>query len=443
MIHSEQEAKELLAKLLSFSKADSAVALLSGEESEGVRFAVNSVTTAGYHSGQTVVVESHFGKRAGSVNINITDEQALRDAVRKSEEIARLAPENPEFVEPLGPQQYITGPGYCEATARASSADLVALCEPALRRAESDKNLAAGYTECGRDFTAVATSKGLFGYGKSTSVDFSTTIRERTGSGSGWAGRTDHDITRVNADALALAASKKCASSKAPAFLAAGDYTVILEPSATSDLMWRLIERFDARSADEGRSFLTRKGGGNRRGEKLFNESVSLFSDPANDVAPGATFTGDGLPLNRQDWIKDGVAQSLIYSRFWAQKMKAEVVGQPSNLIMPGGTATMEEMIKQTRRGVLVTRFWDVRDVDPRTVLLTGLTRDGNFLIEDGEIRRPVNNFRFNESPISVFNNIVAMGPSVRARGGEGPSSTSAPALLVGKFHFASVSKAA
>jgi predicted Zn-dependent protease len=204
-----------------------------------------------------------------------------------------------------------------------------------------------------------------------------------------------------------------------------------------------MIGDFEARSADEGRSFFTKKGGGNKLGEKLFGDKINLYSDPHHELAPGSVYSGEGLPVVRRDWIKEGVVNELAYSRFWAKKMGREPVPHPTNLIMNGGNTTIEEMIKNTKRGVLVTRFWYIRDVDPRSMLLTGLTRDGTFLIEDGKISKPVKNFRFNESPVAMLSNIEAMGRSERTTGSEVDDwPVCVPPLLVKDFNFASLSDA-
>ena len=175
----------------------------------------------------------------------------------------------------------------------------------------------------------------------------------------------------------------------------------------------------DARHADEGRSFFSKKGGGNKLGDKLFPDKVNVYSDPHDPIAPGGIYSTDGLPAQRRNWIERGVLRELTYSRYWAKKRRRAPKPAPTNIVMPGGTATQDELISTLKRGILVTRFWYIREVDPRTLLLTGLTRDGTFLIEDGKIIRPVKNFRFNESPVAMLNNIEAMGKSERAIGAE------------------------
>jgi predicted Zn-dependent protease len=199
---------------------------------------------------------------------------------------------------------------------------------------------------------------------------------------------------------------------------------------------------FDARQADEGRSFLTKKGGGNRLGEKMFDERVNMYSDPSYGPAAVLPWDQDGLPLKRTPLITKGVVNYLQYSRYWAKKQGKRAVGQPGNIIMAGGDKSTMDLVKGTKKGVLVTRTWYIRMVDPQTVLLTGLTRDGTFYIEDGEIRYPVNNFRFNESPVIMLNNIEEIGKSIRLQGDESPFIMSVPPLKIRDFTFTSLSDA-
>jgi len=202
-------------------------------------------------------------------------------------------------------------------------------------------------------------------------------------------------------------------------------------------------EQFYQRSADEGRNFATKKGGGSRLGEVVFGKNVNIFSDPADPIVPGATYSDDGQPAVRTSWIENGVLKNLQCGRYWAQKSGKQPVPSPTCLTMVGGTTSTADMIKQTKKGLLVTRFWYIREVDPQTVLLTGLTRDGVFLIENGAITKPACNFRFNESPVAMLNKVIAMGPSIRAYGEESIGiPISVPTLLVNDFTLSSVSDA-
>jgi predicted Zn-dependent protease len=178
-------------------------------------------------------------------------------------------------------------------------------------------------------------------------------------------------------------------------------------------------------------------------GEKLFSENVTIYSDPTDEEVPGSPFGDEGIPQRKVVWVEKGVLKNLTYSRFWAQKQGKDPVPTPSNLLINGGNATIEDLVKSVKRGILISSLWYIRSLDPQTMLLTGLTRDGNFYIENGEIKYPVKNFRWNESPAFVLKNVVEMTKPMRVMGKEsGQANISAPAMLVKEFHFASVSDA-
>jgi predicted Zn-dependent protease len=443
MIFSESEARQLARQALGLSRADSCLVSLSGHDRGNVRFALNSVTTSGAQDDVVLSVESNFGRRSGAVTVNELDDASLAAAVRKSEELARLAPEDPEFLPPLGPQKYLQSRAWFPSTARAGPVKLSSLCRSVLKEADAPQVTAAGYLEAGASFNALATSAGLFAYEKSTGGRFTVTARTADGTGSGWAGTNFHDIARLETARLGRRAMQKARDSRAPVALAPGKYTVVLEAAAVCDLLGMMLWHFDARRADEGRSFLARKGGGTKRGEQVFGGQVHLYSDPRHAVAPGAIYSTDGLPATPRAWIEGGVVKNLVCSRFWAQKTGQEPVPHPTNLVMTGGRTTVAEMIRATRRGILVTRFWYIREVDPRTLVFTGLTRDGTFLIEQGRVTRPIKNLRFNESPVAMLNNIVALGPSERTNGSEIEGwPVAVPPLLVKDFTFSSLSDA-
>jgi predicted Zn-dependent protease len=230
-----------------------------------------------------------------------------------------------------------------------------------------------------------------------------------------------------------------------PVAIEPGRYTVVLEPTAAGNLIQLIAGAVNARSADEGRSFFSKAGGGNKIGEKVVDERVTLVSDPLDPRVPANTAGGDGLPSKRVNWIENGVVKNLAYDRFWAQRTGKAPNSAGGTLSMQGGDSSVEDMIKSTERGLLVTRFWYIRPVDPRTILFTGLTRDGTFLIENGRVTRPVKNLRYNESPIFMLNNVMAMGRSERVSASEagGPGQAiSVPAMKVRDFTFTSTSDA-
>ena len=443
MLLSEAEARKIAMSVLSLSKAEACVVTVSGSDRAHMRFALNSATTNGRQNDVVVTVESHSSKRTGSVTVNETDGESLTAAVRKSEEIARLAPVDPEYQPPLGPQKYLSSRIYFESTAKADAEKLAGLCAPVLKEAEGKKVTSAGFLHVARRSAQVANSNGLSVYERSTEAGFKVSARSPDGTGSGWGGNLQHDISRLDTTHLGKVAVRKTLESRKPTALDPGKYTVILEPSAVCDLLGMMIGSFDARQADEGRSFLTKKGGGNKLGEKLFSSKVTIYSDPHHDIAPGSVYSTDALPAVRRNWIENGVVKELIYSRYWAQKAGHQPVPFPTNLIMTGGTTSIEDMIRETKRGVLVTRLWYIREVDPRTLLLTGLTRDGTFLIENGKLTRPLKNFRFNESPSAMLNNVEVIGPAVRTIGSEVEDlSVCVPPLLIRDFTFSSLSDA-
>jgi len=435
-ILSKEEAKRIIDKVLAFSKADEMSVILSGNRTGNIRYARNSVSTSGETEDLSLSVTSVFGKKSGTSTINEFDDSSLEKSVRRAEEIAGLAPDNPEYLPVLGPQQYLETNSFAESTAnikpdyRAKAAfDSIDPC--------AKKNLtAAGYMEDTAGFSAIGNSKGLFGYNKSTSVGFSVTVRTADGTGSGYAARDYNDVSELSTlSATEVAMQKALASSSAKA-IEPGKYTVILEPTAGVDLLQNMMRSMDARNADEGRSFLGKKGGGTRLGEKLFDERVTIYSDPQNPEIPGSPFAGDGRPLEKVVWLENGVVKNMYYSRFWAEKKGVKAIPSPSAFIFQGGTQSLAEMIKSTERGILVTRLWYIRAVDPQTLLYTGLTRDGTFYIENGQIKYPVKNFRFNESPVIMLNNLEAMGKPVRAGG------NLIPPLKIRDFTFTSLSDA-
>jgi predicted Zn-dependent protease len=206
-----------------------------------------------------------------------------------------------------------------------------------------------------------------------------------------------------------------------------------------------MMNALGARPADEGRSFFSRPGGGNRIGERLVDGRVSIWSDPHDPRLFSAPFNAEGLPNRRMVWVEDGTLRNLVYGRYWAQRQGREPTGFVSGWYMEGGASSLDEMIRSTARGLLVTRMWYIRSVDPRTILFTGLTRDGTFLIENGRIAHAVKNLRWNESPIFMLNNLEMLGRPARVvigESGESPSTVFVPPMKIRNFTFTSVSDA-
>ncbi|GLU45326.1 TldD/PmbA family protein [Allomuricauda sp. NBRC 101325] len=435
-IYTEEEAKKILEKALSFSKADACEINLDGSNSGNIRYARNTVSTAGYRSSQSLVVQSSFGKKVGTATIDEFDDASLEKVVRRSEELAQLSPENPEYMAPLGPQQYDEAITFSEATANVTPEFRAEVASKSIVPASEKDVTAAGFLDDSAGFSAMINSNGLFAYNKSTDVDFTVTMRTNDGTGSGWVTRDFNDISKFDAAEAANTAIDKAVLSKEARAIEPGKYTVILEPAAASDLLRNLFFSFNARSADEGRSFMSAKDGGNKLGQKIVDERVNIWSDPLHPDVPTSTWNGAGQPLKKTTWIENGVVKNLAYDRYWAQEKGVDPVPFPSNAIMAGGDESLEDMIKGTKKGILVTRFWYIRSVDPQTLLYTGLTRDGTFYIENGKIKFPVKNFRFNESPIIMLNNLESLGKQVRVSG------NLIPYMKIRDFTFTSLSDA-
>jgi len=440
---SQDEAQTLLKKVLGFSKADECEASIGGSEGGNIRYARNSVSTSGAVNSTELRVSSTFGKKQGIATINEYDDASLEKAVRRAETLAQLAPENPEYMPMLGPQTYQSAARtFVPNTAAITSRLRADLTGQSLDIAGKAGVTAAGYLENSASFSATMNSKGLFNYSTQTDVNFSVTMRTTDGTGSGYASGGYNDIASLDVAGNSKTAAWKAAKSGGAKALEPGKYTVILEPAAGIVLLENLYGSLDARSADEGRNFLSLPGGKTRLGEKLVDEQVNIYSDPWNETLPTRNYSSDGLPQEKISWIEKGVVKNLNYSRYWAQKKGVKPVPNPDGFIMTGGTASLDELIKGTEKGILVTRLWYIRSVDPQTLLFTGLTRDGTFYIENGQIKFPVKNFRFNESPIIMLNNLEALGVPVRTVSGEGGGAALIPPMKVRDFTFSSLSDA-
>jgi predicted Zn-dependent protease len=441
-IYSEQEARTILDKVIKLSKADECTATLSGSIDGNVRFALNNVSTSGIVSDCSLAVQVAFGKRVGIATINSFDDAALERVVRRAEELAHLAPENEEFVPALDKQTYKSSATEIAATAAITPEYRAKVAADSIEPCRKDKLIAAGFLTDNQSFVAIANSKGNFGYQKATGVDYTCTVRTEDGRGSGWVARNLADVSDFDAGREIRTAIGKAKDSVDAKALEPGKYTVILEPAAAAGLISFMMFGFDARQADEGRSFLAKKGGGSKLGEQVFDPRVSIHADPWDADVPVMPWDQEGRPREKVKIIDKGKVEYLQYSRYWAQKQKKEASGLPGNLIMAGGDKSTADLVKGTKKGILVTRTWYIRMVDPQTVLLTGLTRDGTFYIENGKIKYPVKNFRFNESPVIMLNNVEELGKPVRLSGDESPFIMMIPPMKIRDFTFTSLSDA-
>ncbi|GLC25878.1 TldD/PmbA family protein [Roseisolibacter agri] len=438
-----EEAQAIVEKAVKLSKADGIDVQVNTGYRGNTRFAANQMSTAGATTDATLAIQSSFGPKHAVVTTNDLSDESIRRAVDQSERMARLAPDDPEAMPPLGAQTYRPATRYFDATAQLTAADRARAALTALELARKAGDLeAAGFLVTGMGSAALGNKAGLFAYDRSTSANYTLTVRTKDGTGSGWAAGDHPDWAQLDARRVAERATEKARLSRNPQAIEPGRYTVILEPQAVGDLVQLLAFAIDARAADEGRSPFVKPGGGNKIGEKIVDERVTLFSDPTDPQLLAQPFDGNGLPLTRQTWIENGVLKQLFYSRFWARKQGKTATGFPSSVKMAGGDQSVEQLIAGTQRGVLVTRLWYLRPVDPRTLLYTGLTRDGTFLVENGKVTRALRNFRFNESPLFMLNNLEALGRPERLAGTEAGGDVVMPSMRVRDFNFTSLSEA-
>jgi predicted Zn-dependent protease len=438
-----EEAQALVERIVKMSKADGIDVQIGGGYTTNVRFADNQMSTAGGVSDFSVGVQSWFGPKHAVVTTNEITDEALRSAVEKSEKLARLAPDDPEAMPMLGAQQIQPIEAYFTSVANMSADERAKIALTALEPARAAGDLtAAGFLLNSVGASALGNSAGLFAYHRATNSNYTVTVRTKDGTGSGWAGAEHNDAKQVDFAAVSTRAVDKARLSRNPVAIEPGRYTVIMEPQAVGDLCQLIGFYADARSTDEGRSPFVKQGGGTKIGEKIMDERISIYADPSDPMVRAQPFDNDGLPLGRQEFIQKGVLKTLYYSRFWAKKKGVAPTGAPTSFLMSGGDSSIEDMIKSTPRGVLVTRLWYLREVDPRTILYTGLTRDGTFLIENGKISRAIKNFRFNDSPLFMLNNLEALGRPQRLAGTEAGGAVVVPPIKVRDFNFTSLSDA-
>jgi predicted Zn-dependent protease len=440
MFLSSDEARYIAERVLAQSAADACVVKIEGGEDHSLRFARGGATTNLTTSEARVKISSHIGGRIGSATTTSLEPEDLLAARARSEEIARLLPIDPDYTPPLGPQEYAVANRYHDDPAALTLDTLAGLAAHAIEEGAHAGVDTFGCANGAHRFEALATSAGLFAYERRTEIDLSVTARNRADNWSGWAGAHEYAAPRLDARDVARRACMKAARNEEPVDLEPGGWPVILEPEATAELAFWTIAAMDARAADEGRSFYARPGGGTRIGEPVFDPRVTIRLDPTDPLAPEGAVGWEGVPHRARAFVERGVVSTLYRSRAWAQKTNAEPIPFGRNFVMEGGDVQLDEMIRATKRGVLVTRLWYTNMVEPKSLLLTGLTRDGNFLIENGRIVAPARNMRFNQRLGDLFGQIAAMGPTTRTWRAAGDGAPAAPAIMIDSFSFTSKS---
>ena len=438
-----EEALKICETVLGAVKAagaeDASVAVNGSLESHA-RFADNRITTSGHAENLDITATVWVERRRGTVSGNDASGDALKRMATEVVQIARVSPVHREYVPTLGSLEYGQSRSFAESTERVDLNARAAALAAALEVCRGAKVTGAGFHRATAFAGAVATANGNRRYFRSSAADFSMTARSADGTGSGYYAGDHFDLARLDVRQIAQQAVTKAVRSQQPKAIEPGNYQVILEPQAVADLIGFLVNSLDARSAEEGRSAFAAKEGKTRIGEKMFSERLNLVSDPLHAELPSIPATGEGIPAGRLSMINSGVLENLEYSRFWARERKRDATAGPVNFILENTqpAVPLEQMIKEVKRGLLITRFWYVRLVDPRTILLTGLTRDGLWLVENGEIRYPVRNLRFNQSVLAMLApwNVEAVGAPQRR------FPFMVPPLKLASFTFTSMSDA-
>lgn len=443
MLLTEKEAIEITDKILSFVKADDAQVSVSSEKNSFLRFARNTFLTSGntVERGANITVWIK-GKRGASSTSDLSDE-SLKAMVEQAEQVAEISPVDREYLPTLGKQTYKPSNGFVEATANISLTNRAKSIGDILKQSEKEKVISAGFHQTRAVAEAFATKNKNFGFEKRTIGSLSMTARTPDGMSSGYFARSHFDINRLDTTRIARESIRKAIEGQSAKTVEPGVYTVILEPQAVADLLGGLAFQFNARNAEEGRSPYSLSNGKTKLGQKIFDERINIYSDPWNAELPASPSVQGGIPAEKIYLVKNGVLENLIYNRFWANKSGKEPTPGPVNTIMEssGKAASLDEMISSTKKGLIISRFWYIRSTDPRTASVTGLTRDGIWMIENGKITYPIRNFRFNQSVIQMLaeGNVEMIGTPERI--GDGNASL-LPALKLKAFNFTSASDA-
>lgn len=433
---SKERFHDLADRASAATTADHTLVRLTDRAGGTSRFANNQITQNVNTRRMALTISVAFGQKSGSAGTTDLSPESLEETLRRAERIAQVTPEDPEYLPPLPPQRFPILPTYREETAQVGPAERFERVRVATELCAAENLEAAGVVAAYTSAVGLAASSGLRAYEQRTRAEFSITA---TGPDStGWAKNTRRSIDDLDVEAMTRRAIQKAKWSANPRAIPAGKMTAILEPSAVQGMVGPLIGNFHAKSYLRGTSALA-----NRLGERIIDERLTLANRPDHPAALSSGFAFNGLPNDRQTYIDRGVFGRLNYDRFTAKEAKvAPTYGFDAVHLASTETAgeTVEDLIASTARGVLVTNFWYIRYVNRRDITLTGMTRDGTFLVEDGQIVGGLFNFRWHESPLRAFNQLDACTSPTDAIATAG-SKMILPAMRVGDFNFSSVSK--
>jgi predicted Zn-dependent protease len=434
---SQTEALSLIELAIAKSQADGIFVSLSSSETALSRFSENQISQNIRKHTFSLTVTSYFGQRSASASTTELAPEAIIQTLRRAEDLARVAPEDPEWVDLLPPQTYAERPpAFDLATASLSPLKKGEIIQQVCSLCNKVGINGSGTLSTKASLNAIGNSTGLRGCDRTTEADFSFTAR--IDNGSSWNQCTAWSIDQLPILELTEKVIERAIASRNPQAIAPGDYTVIFEPNGMASLLPWVIWNLDARAADEGRSFMSRtddigKPVGNKLGEQLFSPIIQIQRNASHPLLQAGRFFSDGLSNDDLDIIKNGIPQTLAYSRYWAKEQNIKPTGSIYPIVMTGSDKSVADLIASTEQGILVTRAWYVRYVDPKTLEVTGMTRDGTFLIKDGKIAHPIKNLRFNQNLPTMLNNIVAVSQAQRC------GSSVIPGCKVENFHFSSI----
>jgi PmbA protein len=408
------------------------------------RFANNSIHQNVAEHGLTVSVRTVIEGRTARATTNRLDEDSLRGAIAASLSMAQSQPNNPRLLPIPGKQRYRSVNRFAKRTAALTPEDraraVKRACDLAVKRGQT----AAGIFASGQQQMVLGNSRGLFAAYRETHAEFSITMQEPPAAS--WAKANFGDVGLIDPQKLAERASDKAHRATNAVEFAPGKYTVILEPAAVLDLVGFLFYDFSATAVTDKRSCFN-----DRLGKQVFGKNISVTDDVCHPLQLGAPFDGEGMPRQSMVLVDRGVPKNLVYSRATAKALNKKPTGHgfplpneygeaPMNLVFSGGNSSLKEMIASTDRGLLVTRLWYIREVDPYEKVMTGMTRDGVFLVEKGQVSSAVRNFRFNQSILEMLRNVELLGPAVRGTGEEAFEMV-VPAMKVRDFQFSETTK--
>jgi predicted Zn-dependent protease len=445
-VSKKEQCRNIIDKAVSHAgkRVDSLEVTVTGSNIATSRFANNGMTQNQSPESQTVSVRAIVNGRQARLSSDRTAPNTIAELVDNTIKAAKLLEKDPDLID-LTSGNVSDAPAnrFDQPTAEINPMQRADAIKKMIEIAKQSQLTAAGTYSSGEHYDAIGNSKGLFAFHQETSAEVSVTMR--TQDSSGWAKEQSPRAHDVDAEALAKRAAQKAIAGKTPGQIQPGQYKVILEPSAVLDLLCWLWYDFSATSHEDKLSSLL-----NKLGQQVFDSKITITDDFKHPLQSGPPFDGEGMQRSVLSLVDHGVFKNMVFGRRSAQKLGAKPTGhalpQPSpmgefaeNLVVAGGDSSLEKMIAETDNGVLITRVWYVRVVDPATLLLTGLTQDGTFLIVNGKIKSGVKNMRFNVSIHELLNKVIALGPCVRAAGEEGMPAV-VPPLLVADFNFTELS---